>query len=119
MIQGLGLRILSNHGPFVSHHWNERAWESTYLILKVASFLAGLAEVRYVESPSTIEVICNNANRNFARDSIILLGIDEKTPRIASTGAILGQFYPQGENLVLNYSTTCSQNNISIPRQIK
>ena len=50
----------------------------------VASFLTGLAEVRYVESPATMEVICNHAGiRNYARDSILLLGIDEKTPRLS------------------------------------
>ena len=50
----------------------------------VASYLTGLAEVRYVESPATIEVICSHAGiQNFARDSILLLGIDQKTPRLA------------------------------------
>ena len=77
---------LSQSRPFPSViiGMNERGNQPILDPGTVASFLAGLAEVRYVESPSTMEVICNNAGiRNFARDSIILLGIDEKTPRIA------------------------------------
>jgi hypothetical protein len=52
----------------------------------LSAFLSGLAQVVYVDSSSTMDVITwREGNRPIRRDSVVLLGADEKTPFVVIT----------------------------------